>query len=164
MGGAIGIAAVGPVGLAEADPSFAPVADGLNHTYCFTGGFGAHGAAHDAMSNLDAQTRFTRDFRSCGGGEIDVVFQVFYDSCCYGAWQCMTVGANGRCRNSAVFMNPTRTGGVYRQERKTLCHEVGHSGGLNHDTGVDDCMITGTVYDDNHKSYSGHHVDHLNSN
>lgn len=161
---ALAAAALGPATPAGADGSNVPITDGLNHTYCFVSGFDSPGAADDSMISLDNQTRFTRDFRDCGGGEVDVVFQNYRDDRYLGEYQCLAYGATGRCRHAAVRLNTYVTGNTYRQNRKTLCHEVGHSGGLWHNTGNDDCMISGYVNDDNHKTYNGHHVDHLNGN
>ena len=65
----------------------------------------------------------------------------------------------GVCDQASVYVN-TQLLSTYGQRRKTFCHEVGHSVGLHHGTGVGGCMVSGSS---TASTYAAHHVIHINA-
>ena len=150
----------------DCDPSAATpcTADNFEHTYCWADNYDASNlrdAASYAMQNLGQQTLFWRNFVTSCGPNIDIVWTRFSDPTLRGRYDC--VDASGpNCGKARVYMNPDNLVDQHNKE-KTACHEVGHSGGLSHADDAGDCMITGFV-SQGHRTYTDHHVAHLNDN
>ncbi len=130
----------------------------------------------EAMINLDTQTDMYDEYASSCGPQTDIQGVRSNSTAMPGArgdYQCLTfVSAGTVCDTGRVRVNVDVLTN-YTQRRKTLCHEIGHSVGLQHytsaSTGVvagenNDCMKSGTV--DGAVwwiEYSQHHRDHINA-
>ena len=81
-----------------------------------------------------------------------------------GAYQCTsTSGVSGPgCQTARLKLNPDLLNDDLNR-KKTACHEVGHSGGLSHESDPNDCMVPGPV-SSGHTDYNTHHIGHLNDN
>jgi len=141
------------------------VPDGYHHTYCFNGNWDAYwdrAFVHDAMQRFDHQTNYTIENKACGGSDIDVVWLPFNDpnTGILGAYQCVSVGASGRCRNAWIQLNAAKLTN-YTHRRHSACHELGHSAGVSHDAPDNtDCLMSGLR---DNWSYNNHHITHMNS-
>ncbi|CAN5325743.1 hypothetical protein BH09ACT5_BH09ACT5_08330 [soil metagenome] len=128
----------------------------------------------DAMVNLDNQTDMFDTYSACGS-QTDLRGE-FYNNSFFpgtrGYYQCLTyVTVGSVCDTGRVALNVDELHD-YTQRRKTLCHEIGHSVGLQHytssGTGVvagenNDCMKNGPVSGEVWwVEYSQHHRDHIN--
>ncbi len=138
--------------------------DNKAHSYCFgatMAGAGLQEAAGYGMSNLVAQTSFTKNFQSDCGSNTDVVFKRNDALAARGQYVCIEkLSGTNKCNRARIEFNPGQLANQLNKN-KTACHEIGHSGGLAHGAN-NDCMISGHV-SANHIHYNGHHVDHLNN-
>jgi hypothetical protein len=91
----------------------------------------------DNNDGVEAQTTVdTQEYADCGT-EIDVRFQdVNIGAGIFGYSPCSVRLANGRCGRRDVKVNwgyiQNVAGNPGYQARKTLCHEIGHTLGVNH--------------------------------
>jgi hypothetical protein len=144
--------------------------DNFTHSYCWGTGFTStnlRNAANAAMSVLDGQSSYSDSFHSACDSIIDIDFQPISSTTIRGDYICnyfngAFTNGHAECENSRVRINSTSLLGDALNRQKTACHEIGHSAGLSHDTGNDDCMISGPVTS-GHTTYNAHHVGHLNN-
>jgi hypothetical protein len=128
----------------------------------------------DAMISLDNQTDMYDEYASACGSQTDVRGERsnnIYMPNLRGSYQCVGFVSAGICDVGQLLVNVDLLTD-YTQRRKTFCHEVGHSVGLEHytsaGTGVvagenNDCMKSGSVGSELWwKEYSQHHRDHIN--
>lgn len=128
----------------------------------------------DAMISLDNQTDMYDLYASSCGSQTDV--QAERSNNAYmpgirGSYQCLTFISGSVCDTGRLRMNVDLLVD-YTQRRKTFCHEIGHSVGLEHYTSAgmgvvagenNDCMKSGAVGADLWWiEYSQHHRDHIN--
>jgi hypothetical protein len=156
---------------------------GTYHSFCFSLAFAQHSGlvsrARYSMDNNDgveAQTVVNTLEQSCQSAT-DVVFRLRdLGGAVGGATGCLRFNANGYCDSwsvdidwEAIKQHATNDG---YQARKTLCHEIGHTLGLQHyaagaspDGAVNSCMISG-VWDSGAawtRTYGDHHRRHIDS-
>ena len=132
------------------------------------------------MARADAQTHASVKRQTSCGPHSDVRFQQRYIGAdIYGYSPCARRAAGGvRCdaRQVRIYWAEIKRDANYpkRQARKTLCHEVGHTLGLNHYRSwvanpdgywaPHSCMISG-IHDHGDarsRSFGAHHVAHIN--
>lgn len=123
----------------------------------------------DAMINLDNQTDMYDTYSSTCGAQVDI-YGVRYNNAYMpgvrGSYQCEVFINSTTCDQGRLKVNVDLLTD-YTQRRKTFCHEVGHSVGLQHQAAGDytysDCMISGTVTGEQwFIEHSQHHRDHVN--
>jgi hypothetical protein len=177
-------------------PGFHPD-QGPSHGHCFVEGDAEPVDAMrermvDAMQYMDSNTQANLNFSSpCdrdGPGETDVVWRgervFFQGEEVIGLSGCSSV-RGGVCDRYRVFVNGPLVREHYsseeaehRQYRKTSCHELGHTLGLDHYATEDDrfnngdssaynrsCQrsgFVGFVTDNWTRQWEGHHIDHIN--
>lgn len=142
-------------------------ADGSGHSFCLTTGFNMGDVARFAMDDsLDADTDMHDIEDSSCGSETDVwFFEGDLPTGTRGQYICQI--RNGVvCISADVTLDKAEIDiGSFDWEdrRKTACHEVGHSVGLQHGDGKFDCMINGEIPDQGAewRHYSGHHIGHI---
>jgi hypothetical protein len=163
-------------------PGVGGIPDNFNHTYCFRGnGWTAawHTVVDTQMANLDNQTLYFDTFPIPNGcaSTTDVWFELDASlGSTRGDWHCrlwnngidgIPESGDDRCEGATIRLNPSvLTDG--HQQRKTACHEIGHSVGLAHGTNTatfwNDCMFSGAVPAGlQRERYNAHHVAHANS-
>lgn len=142
-------------------------ADNFEHTYCYGGSLAGDGfqtAAGYGMSNLVAQTKFTKTYMSSCSSNTDVVFKRDDSINAYADTLCMAfVSGTNKCNRARVRFNGkllNALGQPMVNKKSTACHEVGHTGGLAHGT-PSDCMTNVTPTTNVH--YNAHHKSHLNN-
>ena len=118
-------------------------------------------SARYAMSNLENQTQFTKNFEQCDGST-DVIWVRVPGIVGRGKYQCIEDGSGPECLRAQVLLDPNQLNDDLNRD-KTSCHEVPHSGGLSHHDNDEGCMKSGEVTE-GHRHYSDHHVGHLNQN
>lgn len=127
----------------------------------------------DSMVNLDNQTDMYDQYASSCGSQTDLDAERSNSAYLLNARrdsQCVTFISSGVCDTGRLRVSVDLLTD-YTQRRKTFCHEVGHSVGLQHytsaGTGVvpgenNDCMKSGAVGADQWWiEYSQHHRDHI---
>ena len=180
VGALIAILSVAPAAFADnfagGPPNAGYRADNPGHDYCTIAAWPLDWGTPfvDAMISLDNQTDMYDTYSSSCGSQTDV--QGERSSNAYmpgirGSYMCLTFVAAGVCDTARLQMNVDLLTD-YTQRRKTFCHEVGHSVGLEHYTSAgsrvvagenNDCMKNGTVSGELWwKEYSQHHRDHIN--
>lgn len=139
------------------------IPDNYRHTWCFAtsmdDGPRLRAAALYAMLNLQDQTRYTAAAESCGAGT-DILFTRSRVINARGEYICLNRRGDV-CYQAAVQLNPDQLHNRLNR-RKTACHEVGHSVGLQHGRDKSDCMISGHITS-GHQRYSCHHIRHANN-
>jgi len=147
---------------AKADASLPWTHDRAHHTWCYQSGFTLSTEADWAMTWLRTQTDANTAFWSPCAAEVDVWWSNFYQPGTFGQTACkaVTSSAPGVCTEFYVRMNATLINAqtlASEQRKKTSCHELGHTVGVNHYGGVtglpnpdgvgaaDSCMKSGTV-------------------
>ncbi|WP_133163804.1 hypothetical protein [Cryobacterium zongtaii] len=126
------------------------------------------------MANLDNQTDMYDVYASSCGSQTDIRAErtnEYYLPDTRGSYECVTFISSGVCDVGRLLVNVERLPD-YTQRRKTFCHEVGHSVGLQHYTSIgtgvvngenNDCMKSSTVSGEQWWiEYSQHHRDHIN--
>jgi len=154
------------------DGDTGPFADSAIHEYCWGPGFDAalKDNATAAFVNLDAQTDMSDSFLPvCNVTTTDVWwFDADLPGTVRGQYKCVTwVVFDSICNSSDITLDPAQINiGDFDQldTTKSACHEVGHSVGLTHITGGDDCMMNGQIPNENaqYQRYNAHHVGHIN--
>ena len=143
-------------------------ADNYEHTYCWGGSFGSsawRSAAEYAMSNLDAQTSYFRQFMSSCGTTTDVLWEVDPNMGDRGIWICRSWNDEagqtgpGECESAVLRLNSALNTTTANQ-RHVACHELGHSVGFSHLV-TTDCMKSGSVTS-GYDTYDTDHVGHAN--
>jgi hypothetical protein len=177
---------------ANADPfggqagGYPDVADGQDHWYCFHSSVAAGDQSrfHSAMQTLDSQTDLYDVYTATCGASTDIIFMSNPNLTARGIAVCWTYISGNICDQFWVGYNTTviaadvgaNSAGFSINFNKTICHETGHTTGLSHgvindpegDSGGNDCMVSGDVYDAGFynfvwTAYSGHHVTHVNN-
>lgn len=146
-------------------------ADNTSHVWCFGDSTEGKPAVREAMeysmNNLDGQTQMSE----VGPGGCDSLTDVqfaegFVGNGVRGEWRCISFNNNGVCFKSRVTLNKDiidRDDGPYELNlKKTACHEVGHSVGLDHHPRPGDCMVTDAVLE-GHIFYIDVHINAINS-
>lgn len=165
---------------ADAWPALLRPPDRGDHSYCFSTSAPMNNVLHDraemSMDTVEAQTVVHTVRRSSCGASTDVTFkQTYLGEGVFGNTSCLALNSNNYCDRhrvriswSEIQLQATRDN---YQARKTLCHETGHTLGLDHyridysRSDRHDCMRSG-VYDsgsETYQTYSNHHVGHVNS-
>lgn len=157
----VGIASADLYGTGGSDVGRRP--DNHDHDWCWSTGWPGSTWSTDANTrhaNLDSQTSF-------GGGTNQTC-----DSGTDVYWKAASITQRGTyvcddfngttCDNASVTINTnTSILAAGDQRRKSMCHELGHSGGLAHYSGTAyDCMVSGSS---TLKTYRTHAVTHLNN-
>lgn len=142
--------------------------DNQNHTWCYSTGmdtFNETEAAAYGVGNLSAETAFYDTYMQNCDGSSDILFRgADLSSGTLGDYLCLDFTWNGDCGQARVRLDSAAHNGDLDRD-STMCHEVGHSGGLTHHSGnYDDCMWN-SHYDGNtsHLHYNSHHEGHLNT-
>jgi hypothetical protein len=143
--------------------------DNFTHSYCWGSGFtdtNLRNAVDAAMAVLDGQSSYSDSFHSSCDSIIDARWEPLSSGSLRGDALCLSfngafTNGHAECESTRVRLNAALLGNALNRQ-KTACHELGHSTGLHHATGEDDCMINGVVTS-GHTTYSGHHVTHLNN-
>ncbi len=146
------------------------VPDGGDHTWCdsvfFTFDDALMAAREHALDNMVAQTNYQRNH--VGGYQGDCpsstdTYWIVDDTLgsTRGTYQCKDFNSDGNCAHAWIRLNPRAlTDGL--NERKTACHELGHSLGLeHHPSPYNDCMMSGPVTS-GHQRYNDYHVARIN--
>lgn len=146
------------------------VADDAIHTYCLTSSFALEDhkqVAEYAMYYLDETTDMSDSVQGCLSYTDVWWYDVDLSGTLRGQRVCAKVGdIPSVCDRSNVSLDfPQLDIGTndWEDRRKTSCHELGHSVGLDHDTVS--CMITGEVPSTalQWRRYSTHDVGHINT-
>lgn len=124
----------------------------------------------DAMTNLDSQTDMYDTYASSCGSQTDIrgarSTSAGMGSTVRGSYQCTKFVTTGSvCDQGTILMNVDLLTD-YQQRRKTFCHEIGHSVGLQHNStqSYKDCMISGSVSNlAMWTVYESHHISHINN-
>ncbi|WP_216216766.1 hypothetical protein [Amycolatopsis aidingensis] len=172
---------------AAADPwpfnsNFRP--DKGNHNYCYSSSYRPRTEIrtqiYNSMVYMHNNTKAKRTYHSScdtsGVGQTDVVWQGRrLSSGAIGDARCMVKRSNGRCDRYRARINGPLVREHYsnttyrnRQYRKTTCHELGHTLGLNHYPSPynDSCQRsgwTGTISSSWTRTWTAHHRGHINS-
>jgi hypothetical protein len=170
----------------SADAVLGLLPDGNAHSWCNdsspnTPPLDVRNHASAAMSDADSRSGLTRSFFSTcisGGAAADVTVRaVDLPAGIRGMWTCIST-VSGKCDRSTVDIDRPEivanqaaagTGTVDNNVRKSVCHELGHSMGLDHfpagsePDGQNSCMVSGHVANANSNALSNHHVGHLNN-
>jgi hypothetical protein len=144
------------------------------HTFCFASGFDAtlEDEARFAMNtSLDRDTVMTADFASSCDEWTDVKWNdadlpgdTRGDSMCLDP---LGIEGQAKCYAARIRLDPDEIneGSDDAEDRKkTACHEVGHSVGLQHGDDKSDCMRNGEIPDTTAqwRTFNGHHIgDHI---
>lgn len=148
-------------------PASPCIPDSYEHTFCYGSSLDGQSNMKDAiqyaMGNMDDQTYYYKNFVSSCGSTTDVKWtDGNLGVHVYGNWTCdLGLNGDGYCEGGTATVNITRLDGELNKQ-KTSCHELGHSLGAMHDDNAADCMKNGPV-EVGHKTYSNHHIDHINS-
>lgn len=154
------------------DSDTGPFADSSIHTYCWGPGFDAalQDNANATMANLDAQTDMSDSpFATCNVTTTDIWwFDADLPGTVRGQYKCVTwVTFDVVCDSADNTLDPAQINIGSDDEldtTKSACHETGHSVGLTHINGGDDCMLNGDIPNANaqYQRYNTHHVSHIN--
>lgn len=144
------------------------VADGSVHTYCPTSSFvfeEKKQVAEYAMYYLDATTDMSDSAGSCQNSTDVWWFNANLTGSLRGSRVCAVAASSTVCDRSNVsldFQQLDIGSNDWYDRRKTSCHELGHSVGLNHDSSG--CMISGEVPSTatSWLRYNSHDVGHIN--
>lgn len=157
-------AAADPFGVGPPDAGW--FADNSTHTWCTFGSFVSawHNPIRDSLINLDSQTDVSDSYVSVCTSDTDAQFNLSSSSQMgsntLGSYSCLVnPTSTNRCGAARIRLN-TDLLTDYHYRRKTSCHEVGHSVGLQHGPTYGGCMVSGYA---NYSTYSSHHVNHINS-
>ena len=146
------------------------VADDFIHTYCLTSSFvlEEHKLVPEyAMYWLNQTTDMTDQAQSCLNYTDVWWYKADLPAGARGQRICAVVGdipsVCDRSNVSIDFVEVDIGSNDWEDRRKTACHELGHSVGLNHDT--ESCMISGEIPNVNEqwRRYSSHDVGHINA-
>lgn len=145
------------------------VTDGNPHRWCYGDSTVGYPTLRDSMAyainNLDSQTEVNSPDSEACSAEVDIKFARGSADGGRGLWQCVQYyyGSVDICYRSTITINTIQIqndGGPYELNlRKTTCHEVGHSVGLDHH--AIDCMISGPIAS-GHQTYAPEHVGAIN--
>jgi hypothetical protein len=171
------------------NPKWPKGPDKGTHTYCFSvdypAGPGVRDRVHYSMDNKDgveAQTVVDTQYYSSCSSAIDVIVgqgRTFEgDNETFGETWCAHKLSNERCDRWNVLINnyyiQLRAANDGYQQRKSICHELGHSLGLVHYegaaatpdvNGIQSCLRTG-LWDNGaaaSRTYGPHHRSHINN-
>lgn len=140
--------------------------DNHEHTFCWSTNFDTDNkrdAADYAMTNLANETSFTRNYLSTCSTSTDILFRGYnFTNGRLAEYQCLDFVVGG-CGQARILLDADAHENDSDREH-SMCHEVGHSGGLTHHLpAYDDCMESGH-WDGNvlRLHYNSHHEDHLN--
>lgn len=142
-----------------------PIPDNFDHTYCWSSGWtsGWNTYAQYAMGNLDGQTSYYDTFISSCSSVTDIYWQLNSSIGARGDYICNAFNSAGECERATIRLNPSALTDD-QNRRKTACHEIGHSVGMQHGDTKTDCMINGAVGSGSQWiTYNSHHVSHANS-
>jgi hypothetical protein len=176
--GCVGIVRADPFGVGPPAAGFFP--DNATHTNCMTASIvdeGLVGVARWAMDNsLEPTDMIVTEDDACYSYTDVWWFEDDLGAGTRGRWECWDLSTNGDvCLSANVLLNKTELDqGPYDYEdrRKTACHELGHSVGLEHGNGKNDCMVNGAIEDvdpndptdPKWRHYGNHHKDdHINA-
>ncbi len=151
-------------------------ADSTAHSYCYGAGFNA---SLEDEADFAMQTSLDRDtvmsdlyVAPCDSSTTDVIWKDGYIDGARGRYECLSpfVGyePDGICFVSRVTLDPdviNQGSNDAEDRKKTACHEVGHSVGLQHGDTETDCMINGEIPDTTAqwRTFNQHHIeDHIN--
>jgi hypothetical protein len=152
--------------------STGPLADSAVHTYCWGPGFDAnlHDNASWAMYNsLNVPTDMIDSFTSTCASSTDIWFgDANLEGGVRGYFACVTYVSPPVCNSGDVVVDPAELNiGINDEEdtTKSMCHEIGHSVGMTHAVGTNDCMRQGEVPDLQllWRKYNSHHIWHVNT-
>ena len=139
--------------------------DNWETTYCWSSGFTTSAlrtAGTAALNNLDAQTSYYPTFQSSCNSITDVQWRTFSAPNLWGQEACQYYNAAEECEQSFVYLDAGEMSTGHwsaSMMQQAACHELGHSIGLTHNT--TDCMLTGVTPDGTLRTYSDHHVWHM---
>lgn len=147
-----------------------PLADSLIHTFCWGAGFDANlqdNASWAMLNSLNIPTQMIDSFEACTGSTDVKFLDADLPSPTRGQYSCIAFAAPGTCNSGQITVDPAQLNiGINDEEdtTKTMCHEIGHSVGMMHAVGTNDCMRNGEVPDQQllWRKYTGHHVQHVN--
>jgi len=147
------------------------VPDGGDHTWCdsvfFTFEDALMAAREYALDNMVAQTNYGRNHVGSYEGECPSSTDTYWivdDSLgsTRGYYQCKSFNDDGNCAHAWIRLNPDALTNTLNR-RKTACHELGHSLGLeHHPSPYGDCMMSGAVTS-GHQQYNSYHVARINA-
>jgi hypothetical protein len=144
-------------------PNAGWIPDNHDHDWCWSTGWPGGSWVTDANArhvNLENQTLFGGGSNQTCNSGTDVYWKAASISA-RGTYVCDDLNGSV-CDNASVTINTNTallpSGG---ERRKTMCHELGHSGGLSHYSGTAlDCMVSGSS---TLISYRAHAVGHLDA-
>lgn len=145
------------------------VPDGSPQTWCEASGFSAFAGLSSARSysldNMVTQTIYERQIADLNGECIAATDTIWVadqnlPAGTRGTYQCLGFNYGGYCSSSVISLNPDELTDTLNR-RKTACHELGHSLGLEHHTTYSDCMQNGAVTS-GHQTYDAYHVNNIN--
>lgn len=155
-----------------------------NHIYCYSTAAPPTSAVRtqiaNAMAYMHNNTSAKRSFHSTcdlgGEGQTDLVWQeVSLSSGAIGDARCVVKWSSGRCDRYLTRLNGPLVRSHYssstyenRQFRKTACHELGHTLGLDHypspyNSSCQRSGWTGTISDSWTRTWTAHHRGHINA-
>lgn len=147
------------------------VPDGSPQTWCETPNFSIYSELQSARSyaldNMVSQTNYARKIAEEHGDCISATDTVWIrdpslPSGTRGTYECRDFNDDGYCASAYIRMNPDELSNTLNR-RKTACHELGHSLGLeHHPDGYGDCMMSGAV-SSGHQNYNSVHVTNINN-
>jgi len=147
-------------GLGPPDHGYRP--DNFDHDWCWSTGWPGGSWSTDATARhtyLNDTTNFSGgSLQTCNSGT-DVYWKASTTQTAYGSYICDDLNS-GICDNASItILNSTIL--PQSNRRKTMCHELGHTGGLAHYSGTTlDCMVSGLV---TNTTYRAHAISHLNA-